>query len=65
MLELAEKLSKPFDHVRVDLYDLNKKIYFGELTHYTASGTIKLDPSSYDFELGKHWKIKPEYWKNK
>jgi len=65
MLELAEKLAEAFDHVRVDLYQLNKKIYFGELTHYTASGTIKLDPSSYEFELGKHWKIKPKYWKNK
>ena len=63
MLELAEKLAEAFDHVRVDLYNLNEKIYFGELTHYTASGTIKLDPSSYDFELGKHWKIKPKYWK--
>ena len=65
MLELAEKLADAFEHVRVDLYNLNKKIYFGELTHYTASVTIKLDPSSFDFELGKHWKIKPKYWKNK
>ena len=65
MLALAEKLSKPFDYVRVDLYDLNGKIYFGELTHYPDSGILKLEPSSFDFELGKYWKIKPEYWKNK
>ena len=63
MLELAEKLAEAFDHVRVDLYNSNKNIYFGELTHYTASGTLKLDPSSFDFELGKHWKIRPKYWK--
>ena len=62
MLKLAEKLAEAFDHVRVDLYNSNKKIYFGEFTHYTASGTLKLDPSSFDFELGKHWKIKPKYW---
>ena len=64
MLKLAEKISKDFDHVRVDLYNLNEKIYFGELTHYVASGTIKLDPSSFEFELGKYWKIREEYWKN-
>ena len=65
MLALAEKLSKPFDYVRVDLYNLNGKIYFGELTHYPESGILKFEPSSFDFELGKYWKIEPEYWKNK
>ena len=65
MLALAEKLSKPFDHVRVDLYNLNGKIYFGELTHYPDSGILKFEPSSFDFELGKYCKIEPEYWKNK
>jgi len=63
MLELAEKLSKPFDFVRVDLYNLNGKIYFGELTHYPVSGTMKFEPNSFDFELEKYWNIKPEYWK--
>jgi len=65
MLELAEELSKPFDFVRIDLYNINGKIYFGELTHYPASGTGKYEPQSFDFELGKNWKIKPKYWKNK
>ena len=65
MLELAEKLAEAFDHVRVDLYNLNGKIYFGELTHYWGSGTVKYEPSSFDFELGKYWKIEPKYWKNK
>lgn len=65
MLALAEKLSKPFDYVRVDLYELNGKIYFGELTHYPDSGILKFEPSSFDFELGKYWKIEPEYWKKK
>jgi len=65
MLALAEKLSKPFDYVRVDLYNLNGKIYFGELTHYPVSGTIKFEPQSFDFELGKYWQIKPKYWESK
>ena len=65
MLELAEILSKPFDYVRVDFYNIKGKIYLGELTHYPGSGTTKFEPQSFDFELGKYWKIKPEYWKNK
>jgi len=55
MLELAEKLAEAFDFIRVDFYNLNGKIYFGELTHYPASGTMKFEPSSFDFELGKYW----------
>lgn len=63
MLGIAEKLSKPFDHVRVDLYNIKGKIYFGELTHYTVSGRLIFKPRSFDFTLGKYWKIKYDYWK--
>jgi hypothetical protein len=65
MLELAEKIAEAFDFVRVDFYNLNGKIYIGELTHYPASGRGKFEPQSFDFELGKYWKIKPKYWENK
>ena len=63
MLTLAERLSKPFDYVRMDLYSLKGKIFIGELTHYPASGMGKYEPGSFSHELGKHWKIKAEYWK--
>ena len=62
MLELAEKLSKPFDYIRVDLYNLKGKIFIGELTHYPASGMGKYNPVSFSYKLGKHWKIEPQYW---
>lgn len=39
MLEVAEKLSAKFPIVRVDLYNLNGKIYFGEMT-FTSYGAI-------------------------
>jgi len=65
MIKIAEELSRPFDFVRVDLYNINGKIYFGELTHYPASGTGKFESQYFDFTLGKYWKIKPGYWKNK
>jgi len=63
MLSLAEKLSEPFDYVRVDLYNLNGKIYFGELTHYPGSGICNFEPISFEFEFGSHWKIEKDYWK--
>ena len=63
MLEIAEKLSAAFDYVRVDFYNMEGKIYFGELTHYPDSGTRRIKPVSFDYTLGKQWKIKQEYWK--
>jgi len=57
MLSLAESIGGAFDFVRVDLYSVGKKIYFGELTHYPGSGTYKFEPQSFDFELGRYWKI--------
>ena len=65
MLKYAEKLSCPFDYVRVDLYNINGKIYFGELTHYPKSGNLRADSISNILELGKYWNIKPNYWKIK
>lgn len=65
MLEIVERLAEPFDYVRVDLYNINGQIYFGELTHYQQSGLLKFEPVSFDFELGKQWNLKSEYWKQK
>lgn len=56
IIELSEKLSADFDAVRVDFYCFERKIYFGELTHYHASGLSRFEPVSYDFELGSYWK---------
>ena len=38
MISIAEKLGKGFSQVRIDLYNINGKIYFGEITLYQASG---------------------------
>lgn len=40
LIETAEKLSKPFPCVRVDLYIVKGKIYFGELTFTSLGGTM-------------------------
>ncbi len=40
MIAVAEKLAKPFPCVRVDLYVVKGKIYFGELTFTSLGGTM-------------------------
>ncbi len=60
---LAEKLSVPFDYIRIDLYSIEGKIYFGEFTNYPTSGQALVKPLSFDFELGSKWQLMPGYWK--
>lgn len=57
MVSLAEKLGKDFPFVRVDLYNINGKIYFGEMTFTPAKGTLKFDDDAVDFEIGNWLKI--------
>ena len=54
---IAEELSMEFDFIRVDLYLLDDKIYFGELTNIPESGTGKFRPRSLDFKLGEKLKL--------
>jgi hypothetical protein len=57
MKEIAEALSRPFDFVRVDLYNVSGKIYFGEFTHYPAAGIGEIEPKSFDSYIGKMWTL--------
>ncbi|MBY7144602.1 glycosyl transferase [Virgibacillus sp. NKC19-3] len=52
MLELAKKLSQEFPFVRVDLYYVNGKIYFGELTFFPQSGFGTFDPPEWNRKIG-------------
>lgn len=55
MLEIARKIGKNFDYIRVDLYFCNNKIYFGELTFAHGSGFERFSDYSYDVLLGNMW----------
>ena len=55
MITVAEKLSADFPHVRVDLYNVDGRIIFGELTFFNASGYMLYDPDTFDFEIGRKW----------
>ena len=49
---LAEKLSSGIPHVRVDFYEVNGKVYFGELTFFHGSGVHNFEPIEWEKLLG-------------
>ncbi|MGX7099284.1 ATP-grasp fold amidoligase family protein [Globicatella sanguinis] len=57
LVRIATNLSEGFSHVRVDLYSVDEKIFFSEMTFSFASGFQKFKPDSADIELGKLWNI--------
>ena len=59
MLEVAANLSSCFPHVRVDLYNVEGKIYFGELTFFHWSGMCPFEPEEWDKKFGE-WMDLPE-----
>lgn len=57
MIEIARKLSSGFPHVRVDMYNINGKIIFGEMTFYDGSGYQRYQPDEFDYILGNQFKL--------
>jgi len=54
LLKVAKELAQDFPYVRVDLYIVNNKIYFGELTFRPYGGFMKFIPESFDQKLGNY-----------
>lgn len=52
MVKLTEMLAEGIPFVRVDFYEVNGKIYFGELTFYPGSGMEEFSPEEWDYTLG-------------
>lgn len=57
MIEISRILSQDFFHVRVDLYDVEGKIYFGEMTFTSGGGYSLIYPEKYNYLLGDLWDI--------
>jgi hypothetical protein len=55
MLDVAERVSVGLDFVRVDLYSIAGRIYFGEFTAYPGGVSISIYPPSRDRHLGSLW----------
>lgn len=53
LIAVAEKLAVPFELVRVDLYNVDGRIVFSELTFHSGGGLIPFEPKEYDREFGK------------
>ena len=60
MKKIAKKLSAPFSFVRVDLYEVQGKVYFGELTFFPAGGAPDFKPIEYDEVVGDMWSIEQD-----
>lgn len=59
MLKIAKKLSEGLPFSRIDFYEVNGKVYFGEITFFPASGLSKFEPEEYDEILGE-WIVLPK-----
>ncbi len=58
MTKVAEALGAAFDFVRVDLYEVDGEVWFGELTPYPGGGLDRFDPAL-DVVLGSYWRLPP------
>jgi hypothetical protein len=53
MLEFSEKIASMYDYVRVDFYDVDGKLYFGEVTHHHGGGFDQIRPVEWDYKIGE------------
>lgn len=65
MVQFAEKLSRDIPFVRVDFYETNGRLYFGELTFYPGAGFEEFNPESYDYLLGSWIRLPIEKYNKK
>ena len=59
MVMLAEKLSAGFPHVRVDFYEANGQVYFGEMTFYHFEAIVPFETEEWDKKIGD-WLVLPD-----
>lgn len=57
MIEIATLLSQPFQQVRVDLYEVNKKVVFGEMTYFHNGGVSKIKSNKWELIIGEMWEL--------
>lgn len=58
MLAISKVLSKPFQFVRVDFYEVNGQPYIGEMTFFHEGGSIVFIPDEWNKKVGEFWKLK-------
>ena len=60
MVKIAAEISKGYPFVRVDLYNIEGDIFFGEMTFFPASGLGWFVPEEWDIKLGEMLKLPPQ-----
>jgi hypothetical protein len=58
LLDVCRKLSNGFSYVRVDLYCIDGRIFFGELTFTPGNGMASFDPVESDYYFGEPFDVK-------
>jgi hypothetical protein len=58
MLELSRKLADGLTFLRTDFYEIDGKLYFGELTFFPASGLEPFKPDDWDYKMGQWMTLK-------
>ncbi len=61
MVEIAERLGAETDFVRVDLYDVDGRVVFGELTSYVLGAQYRFSPPEFELEVGSWWTVPRVY----
>lgn len=57
MIRLAEKIGKGFPYIRIDFYDVDGKVYFGEITQHHGGGFDQIRPLEWDYKWGEMVKL--------
>ena len=57
MLEVAARLGKPFDFMRIDLYSVGETVYLGEFTPYPSGGMRPFRPHTFERDMGAAWQL--------
>lgn len=57
MKKLAEELSRGLREIRVDFYDVNGHVYFGEFTFFHFGGIVEFHPVEWDYKFGSWIKL--------
>ena len=61
MKKLAEKLASGLPHARVDLYEINGQVYFGEITFFHHGGFVPFEPDCWNYTFGDWIKLPPKF----
>ena len=57
MLKCAHILSEGVPQVRVDFYDVDGRIVFGEMTFYHGAGYLHFKNPKFELEMGEYWNV--------